>query len=434
MADPCGIIGVLAVVGQIISLTVQFGLDWKDAPTEARSFVAELQVLQTVIFDTNRNIEYYRDFADAFYGRQSSLVSQPDAAAQNTQLMVLACQASLETLLEDLEKRTQGHRIGWGRLKGAFTSKNTRETVENLQRQCQTLNSLMVNNTFAISVDTNKVAREARKEQQDWHESKESKAILDWLTPIDYYTHQNDFIKRREAGTGQWLLDSKQFEAWIESEGQTLFCTGIPGAGKTILTSIVIDTLSETWDDTVGIAYVYCNFRRQNDQNAIDLLASLLKQLARSRPSLPDAVRSLYDRHGSKQSRPSLDEISRALQSVAALYSRVFIVVDALDECQTASRRHFLPAIFELQDKCEANIFATSRSIPEIVDKFKGHLTLEIRASGDDIKRYLDGNMSSLSAFDDWGPQVRDEIKNGISDAVDGMCVFINQKAKSRTD
>lgn len=37
--------------------------------------------------------------------------------------------------------------------------------------------------------------------------------------------------------------------------------------------------------------------------------------------------------------------------------------------------------------------------------------------------RYLDGHMGSLSAFDDWGPQIREEIKTGLSDAVDGMYV-----------
>jgi Cdc6-like AAA superfamily ATPase len=206
---------------------------------------------------------------------------------------------------------------------------------------------------------------------------------------------------------------------------QTLFCPGIPGTGKTILTSLVIDTLCNRFrDGTIGIAYIYCNFRRQDDQKANDLLASLLKQLAQARPSLSDAVKSLYDKHNNKQSRPSFPEISQVLQDVATSYSQVFIVVDALDECHAAGRRDFLSAVFELQDKCGANIFATSRFIPEVTDKFKGHASLEICASTEDIERYLDGQMGQLSASDGWSPQVRDEIKVGISDAVDGMYVL----------
>ena len=121
----------------------------------------------------------------------------------------------------------------------------------------------------------------------------EYEAILKWLTPIDYAPQQNDYIRRRQLGTGQWLLGSAEFQTWLGTGKQTLFCPGIPGAGKTILTSIVINDLVTRFQNglTIGIAYIYCNFRRKDDQKAEDLLASLLKQLlAQERPSLPDIV------------------------------------------------------------------------------------------------------------------------------------------------
>src|SRR4051794_39963409 len=67
--------------------------------------------------------------------------------------------------------------------------------------------------------------------------------ILDWLTPIDYGPQQSDYLKRRQPETGQWLLDSAEYQAWQKADKQTLFCPGIPGAGKTVLTSIIIDDL-----------------------------------------------------------------------------------------------------------------------------------------------------------------------------------------------
>ena len=69
--------------------------------------------------------------------------------------------------------------------------------------------------------------------------------ILDWLTPVDYGPQQTDNIRRRQPGTGQWLLDSAEYQTWLKTSKQTLFCPGIPGAGKTILTSIVIDRSEE---------------------------------------------------------------------------------------------------------------------------------------------------------------------------------------------
>jgi hypothetical protein len=68
----------------------------------------------------------------------------------------------------------------------------------------------------------------------------ERSTILNWLTPIDYATTQSDHFRRRQPGTGQWLSDLSEFKSWADDKNQTLFCPGIPGAGKRILTSITL--------------------------------------------------------------------------------------------------------------------------------------------------------------------------------------------------
>jgi hypothetical protein len=270
---------------------------------------------------------------------------------------------------------------------------------------------------------TNQEVQRVRRE----HEDRQRQIILDWITPIDYTPQHHDFIARRQEGTGQWLLDSAKFKAWVETDKKTLFCPGIPGAGKTILTSIIIDKLTTQFsnDPNIGIAYIYFNFRRQDEQKIDNLLTSLLKQLAENQPSLPATIQELYNQHQKKRTRPSFNEISRSLQGIIALYSRVFIIIDALDECQSSNgcRERFLSEIFNLQTKFGANIFATSRFIPEITTKFQANILLEIRASKEDIGRYLQAHIRHLSPFDDWNRQLRDEIKVAIADAVDGMYV-----------
>ena len=89
-------------------------------------------------------------------------------------------------------------------------------------------------------------------------------------------------------------------------------------------------------DPVVGIAYLYCNFRQQHEQTSSDLIVSLLKQLVQERPSIPDVVKNLYSYHKPKRTCPSPDEILNALHSVTAFYSKTFIVIDALDECQVS--------------------------------------------------------------------------------------------------
>lgn len=251
--------------------------------------------------------------------------------------------------------------------------------------------------------------------------------ILNWLTLLDYGPQQSDFLKRRQPGTCQWLLDSEEYQGWLKTRKQTLFCPGIPGAGKTICTSIVIHDLITQFqfDLSIGIAYIYYNFRQQDEQKIDNLLASLLRQLVESQPSLPESVKVLYNHHKAKRTQPSLEEISKVLHSVVAIYSRVFIAVDALDECQISDRcrSKFLTEIFNLQSKAGINFFATSRPNPDIKNEFTGYPSREILASDEDVRRYLDGHMSDLPEFVLNRPDLQEEIKAEITRVVDGMYI-----------
>ncbi|KAI0200861.1 hypothetical protein F4808DRAFT_460373 [Astrocystis sublimbata] len=254
---------------------------------------------------------------------------------------------------------------------------------------------------------------------------KEDIEILDWLIPTDYGSQQTDYLKRRQPGTGQWLLDSKEYQSWIKEPNRTLFCPGIPGAGKTILTSIVVENLENKFcnEDTTTVAYIYCNYKRQDEQTPESLLSSLLKQLAHSQPSLPHHLKDLYDRHQARRTRPNLDEVFKALESVLLLSSRVFIIIDALDECQALDgcSTKFLSAIFDLQTKTRLNIFATSRNVPGINKRFEKALSIEVRAFEEDIRRYLLGNLAELPAFVATQQDLQNEIILGITKTVDGM-------------
>jgi Cdc6-like AAA superfamily ATPase len=251
--------------------------------------------------------------------------------------------------------------------------------------------------------------------------------ILDWLTPISYVTQQSDFLSRRQEGTGQWLLETDEFQQWMAERKKTLFCPGIPGAGKTILTSIVIDFLERNfqYEHRVGVAYLYCNFRSQNEQTVLNLLSSLLKQLGRSQETLPVSITNMYDMHRKKGgSRPSLGEIIEALKGTVNVFKRVFVVIDALDECSTSdgTRQGLLKEVFDLQDEAEINLFVTSRPTLDIENQFEGRsMSLEIRAKDADIRRYLDGEMYKLPLFVHRKPDIQEEIQNAIIDAVDGM-------------
>ncbi|KAL6886897.1 hypothetical protein GGI43DRAFT_431693 [Trichoderma evansii] len=259
---------------------------------------------------------------------------------------------------------------------------------------------------------------------RDQYGQEEDMTTLNWLNPVDYSLQQNDYIKQAEPGTCQWFLNSTQFLTWVNSHGQTLFSPGIPGAGKTVLTSVIIHNLHTKFqnDDTIRVVYIYGHLPHQRYQDAADLIANLLKQLAQNRPSLPDCVKSLYNKHKAMRTRPLLEEISTALRSVAALYSKVFVFVDALDEHNMSNDyKILLTEIFALQAECKMNILATSRFIPEIVENFSKSMSIEIRASKDDIGRYIEAHMDQLPQFLQKDSPLQEEIISTLSDTCDGM-------------
>jgi hypothetical protein len=203
----------------------------------------------------------------------------------------------------------------------------------------------------------------------------------------------------------------------------------MPGAGKPITTAIVVDYLHTTFenDSTVGIAYVYCNFRRQHEQKPADILASLLKQLTRKQFPIPESVKKLHEYHKTKMSRPSFEETSAVLSSVLASFPRSFIMIDALDECQISSdsRRRLLAELFSLQASTETNLFATSPFIPEIFTEMKGSISQEIRANVEDVRAYLKGRMSRLPLCVRRSPKLQENIETEIIKAADGMYVTV---------
>jgi hypothetical protein len=84
MADPFGIVGVISLTIQIAQTVVQFGLDWKDAPHDAKTFLNELQTLKTVLSETNTNLFLNSDFGAAFQNQPSLLLSQLGPNAPST--------------------------------------------------------------------------------------------------------------------------------------------------------------------------------------------------------------------------------------------------------------------------------------------------------------------------------------------------------------
>ncbi|KAK6542442.1 hypothetical protein TWF694_006395 [Orbilia ellipsospora] len=265
--------------------------------------------------------------------------------------------------------------------------------------------------------------------------------ILEWLTPIDYGPRQSYIFSCRQEGTGIWLLESPQFQSWIDSRKSTsLLCPGIPGVGKTVMASIAVEYLIKKFPSNAfsshntGVGFVYCNYSMHETQQGIDLVSALLKQLLEQLPEVSEGFQSWYENHKRHNTRPPMDEATDMLLLLSKSYSRIFLVVDALDECKDEPRRTLISAIRMMQQQTHVNLMATSRPITHIMNEFDKDIILPIDASNDDIGRYLDGQVPRLPHSLSSDASLVHEVKSKIIECAAGMFLLAKLHFDSLTD
>lgn len=430
-----GVAGLFSLAIQITQIVTMFGSDWKSAPEDEKNIIAELLTLRTLLQSINDSTLQNPDFAKTFKGTSSVLLSQlgEDASEYSDLASLLEpYEDVLEGLLKDLRRRAKGKNPGWEKLKGFFLAQRVRDAVEALHRVCQILNHMITVDTANLVADTNREVKEGRKEVQQWIQSEENKRILNWLTKSDQSAEHNDYIRRKQEGTCLWLIESKEFQEWRDDLGgkSTLFCQGIPGAGKTIMTASVVEHLQVFFagDRSVLVSYYYCNYKKQSEQDGYDILTVLLRQLSSRSQSL-DWRRRLAERfkdYLENDQRPSYREFLSALSSciLADGHSKVYIAVDALDECIEGVRNEVVTDMLRLQSEIpQLRFFVTSRVVPEVAKLFtpESCLFMQIRAEDSDVERYIAGHTHSLPSFVREDEELIEEIKSAIIKSVDGM-------------
>lgn len=129
-----------------------------------------------------------------------------------------------------------------------------------------------------------------------------------------------------------------------------LWLVGHPGCGKTTLSSFLahyFDHFTES-DNPRNVLVYYCDDKitQQKDANAI--ISGLIFQLIQRHRSLIRHVRKVYEMHGSSLVK-SLSALWGIFRKILGAHKGPFyIVIDALDECENASRLQLLEAIYEL--------------------------------------------------------------------------------------
>lgn len=170
---------------------------------------------------------------------------------------------------------------------------------------------------------------------------------------------------------------------------------------------------------------MYCIYNATG-QTVNNLLASLLEQLCRQQGSEVQEIEELYALHVRNKTRPSVPELSRSLQNQVRRFGKVFIVIDALDECpeNDRTREVFLGELRKLPSNIR--ILVTSRPNTLIEYAFAGASRLDIYAHDDDVRRHVVARLdtqSLLAKHVTADPSLQDAIISKILEKSQGMYV-----------
>jgi hypothetical protein len=264
-----------------------------------------------------------------------------------------------------------------------------------------------------------------------------------WLHPTDTASDLQKLRKDRTADTCGWLQKKEVFESWrSDTTSSILWVYGIPGSGKSILASYIVDQLKSKTDGaadpTPPVIFFFCSNRSESRRASTHILRSLVHQLTVQRPELWEIIDKAY----SKSASPKADvfeELWEIFVATLLAAKNVLCVVDGLDECQnreedgTLERSVFAQRLLALCDWVSSDhsfkVLLTSRNEPDIASTFKESKsvrTLSITADdvAHDILTFISSTVSADETLRDFPPETQELIVTMLSENASGMFIW----------
>ncbi|RYP49270.1 hypothetical protein DL768_004993 [Monosporascus sp. mg162] len=193
--------------------------------------------------------------------------------------------------------------------------------------------------------------REAVLRSEGSHRRQEFWAIKTDISPIDHGKRFDSIKAQRCEGTGKWLLNDADFAKWLDPsnhELRLLWLQGIPGAGKTFLSSTVIERTK-----TCGRAlFAFLSYTLSSSTSALSIFHSLVFQLA----SDDDDLRAIVCESIGEDLRSSTEGAVDVFKQLLAYAGLVYIIIDGLDEIEELERGRLLKYLLGLYGRILSRI------------------------------------------------------------------------------
>jgi len=362
---------------------------------------------------------------------------------------IIACRDTLYKLDEKLNKtsvsekgklRTKIHKLTW-----PFKAANTKQFIEDLSQHRNNLN-------FALSADTmtsllkslatqdellqgvtnlETRLREKEKIETRIKMDEERQIILDSFLFVNPEGGFRTSLKLRYPTTGTWLTENETFTKWLRGSNNHLWLSGIPGAGKTVLSTLVVQRCMTLATESRAVAFFYCDYKDRNSQSAINLLGSLASQLARQHEKSFDLLKAYYSALRPQHQlprRPEIEELTQLLQDMSNVFEDVRLIVDGLDECGDSAGEASRTLKSLVAGDHTMSMCILSRDEPDIREEFQSAFCdyIEIAAHTKDLDHYVRSEMEErrkIKRLRVKSNDLKEEIVRQLVSRANGMSV-----------
>ncbi|EXK78531.1 hypothetical protein FOQG_16800 [Fusarium oxysporum f. sp. raphani 54005] len=425
LADPlsisASIAGLVALADLIFRSGTKYVKSYRGASTEVGNLNRENRSLSVILH--NLSLVAF-DLEETEPPEPTAAVHEPSSVLQPHHLhdchqLLRRLETGLSRTEASLDSGSECQRL-YARLKWPFTSTESKEMIQDVQRYNQIIHT-------ALAADSLAMLKHCLSRQDEIKNGLDkinltAERILDIQVKISLDAKRNQVLrdfgrvnprgeyetnrKLRQGLTGLWLTQGPDFDFWYSTPDSRLWCSGIPGAGKSVLAVAMIEEcLQRNAQDTrKAVACFFCTYKNESSQHSTTILSSLCMQLAMQSESAFQILQEYHDQLFSGRdlsARPTAKTLAQKLHLICACFTRNYIIVDGLDECdhRVAANVECLAKLSLLQGYDVINMALSSRDEIIIRQHLKNDFPhVEIEAHTEDLQLYFASELSERIA------------------------------------
>jgi ankyrin repeat protein len=329
-----------------------------------------------------------------------------------------------EMLKQELEE--------WREIKKAIEPLSTMASdVEHIEGHCQVVISMM---DMLIGEDIPaklQALERGLQVQRDEEAAKERELLLGRLSKEDFLVKHRHVLSTHSKGTALWAVQMLQDLGWkTELATRTLWCHGMPGSGKTVTFSVMVDQLKNWAPFQNGIvAAVYLDYKSTHIHDLSTVLAGMIKQLVETScrsSQLDSALKEMEQAFAiRKQGSYTIGDMTELLRKFSDSGHKITLCFDGLDETSDTFRTALSRWISEAASIFSLRTLLMSRSHIEIRHRTEIFDERQLIVPDTDIEASLKAKIGQTDFGsllpDDMSPGLIDEIVSAIISRSKGM-------------